>query len=69
MIDSVPLRAPTSPPDTGASSACTPREPAASATSRASDGSLDVMSTTTASGAMLATTPRSPSSTSRTSLG
>ena len=40
MIESVAARAPTSPPETGASSAATPRPAAASWISTASDGSL-----------------------------
>ena len=44
---SVAFRAPTSPPETGASTDSTPRFPAASWISRASAGSLVVMSTRT----------------------
>ena len=69
MIDSDPLRAPTSPPDTGASSECTPRAAATSAISTAKEGSLVVMSTRTDARPGTAEGPASPSSTSRTSLG
>ena len=48
MIDSRASRAPTSPPETGASRLATPRARAAASISRASDGSLVVMSTSTA---------------------
>jgi hypothetical protein len=47
MIDSVALRAPISPPETGASSACAFRVAAACAISMASEGSVVVMSTST----------------------
>ena len=69
MIDSDPLRAPTSPPDTGASSVCTPREAATSAISTAKEGALVVMSTSTAPGRAPPRAPAGPSTTSRTSLG
>ena len=69
MIDSVPLRAPTSPPETGASILPTPRAAAASWISIASDGSLVVMSTRTDPAAAPETAPCPPRNTSRTSAG
>ena len=50
MIDRAAFFAPTSPPDTGASTLATPFAFAASWISRASDGSLVVMSTSTVPG-------------------
>ena len=69
MIDSRASRAPTSPPDTGASRLATPRARAAASISRASEGSLVVMSTSTAPAAAPASAPSAPSTTSRTSCG
>ena len=57
MIESVALRAPTSPPETGASRLATPRSRAASKISLASDGSLVLMSTITEPGSAVASTP------------
>ena len=44
MIDSVPSRAPTSPPDTGASNAVAPSSDAASKTALATAGAIELMS-------------------------
>ena len=69
MIDSVAFFAPTSPPDTGASTLDTDFCFAASAISTASDGSLVVMSTRMLPLLEPASAPSAPSITSRTSLG
>ncbi len=69
MIERRASRAPTSPPDTGASRLATPRARAAWWISRASDGSLVVMSTRTLPRAAPASVPAGPSTTSRTSSG
>ena len=69
MIERVALRAPTSPPETGASIACTSRSRARSKISTASDGSVVVMSTIVDPGAAPARTPWSPRMTARTSSG
>ena len=69
MIDSAAFFAPTSPPETGASTAPTRFPVAASAISTASDGSLVVMSTSTEPADAPARAPSSPRKTSRTSAG
>ena len=69
MIDSRASLAPTSPPETGASTEWTPLAFAASAISTASAGSLVVMSTRTEPDFAPARAPCSPRITSRTSLG
>ena len=68
MIDSLASRAPTSPPDTGASSAWQPCAAAWAAMRRASSGLEVVMSISKALRA-LASTPSGPSQTCSTSLG
>ena len=70
MIESVAFRAPTSPPETGASIDSTPRAFAAARISCASVGSLVVMSTRIEPGcARVRASRRSPRTTSRTSRG
>ena len=69
MMDSRASRAPTSPPETGASTACAPDSSARRAISTASEGSLVVMSTSNAPGRHAPSTPDGPSTTSRTSSG
>ena len=69
MIDSRASRAPTSPPETGASTLCTPIFLAASAISTASDGSLVVMSTSDRARRLPASAPSGPRITVRTSAG
>eukprot|EP01139_Manchomonas_bermudensis_P006200 Amastigsp_a176671_8.p2 type:complete len:133 gc:universal Amastigsp_a176671_8:318-716(+) len=69
MIESRASRAPTSPPDTGASSECTPRSAAALAIRTASDGSDVVRSTTIVPGRAPARTPFGPRYTDSTSEG
>ena len=59
MIDSARLRAPTSPPETGASTALQPWATARSLISRASVGSVVVMSTSRPPGFAPARMPRS----------
>ena len=69
MITSEALRAPTSPPDTGASSDPTRLVAAASWISTASAGSLVVMSISSDSDSITSRIPCSPSTVSRTSTG
>ena len=69
MIDSVLLRAPTSPPETGASTALQPLAAARAWISRASVGSVVVMSTNSVPAFAPARTPCSEKYTSRTSCG
>ncbi len=69
MIESRASRAPTSPPETGASMAQTPLAAAAAAISRASDGWLVVISTMIFPAEHPASTPLGPKITSRTSAG
>ena len=73
MIESVPAFAPVSPPETGASSSCTPRSDSRAPISRVTDGLIVLMSITTAPAASPPIAARSASppgpstSTSRTS--
>ena len=69
MIASLALRAPTSPPDTGASRASTPFFLASAWMRWARVGSEVVISTITEPGAAPASAPRSPRTTSSTSAG
>ena len=69
IIDSRASCAPTSPPETGASTLATPLAFAASWISTANDGSLVVMSTSTLPASQPARAPSGPSTTSRTSRG
>src|SRR5581483_7260535 len=69
MIERRASRAPTSPPETGASTAWAERARAAAAISRASCGSLVDMSTKIWAGRAAASAPSSPSSVARTSAG
>ncbi len=69
IIDNRASRAPTSPPDTGASKLNTPRSSARAAIVSAKDGSLVVMSTSTEPGFARLSVPFGPRTTSFTSLG
>ncbi len=67
MIDSVPSRAPTSPPETGASNAAAPIWAAASNTIRATAGAIELMSISSIPALVPAITPFSPRYTCSTS--
>lgn len=67
MIESVALIAPTSPPDTGASSMSIPRARRRSAKDRVDTGEIVLMSTTTEPGLAPSATPCAPNSTCSTS--